>query len=181
MKHVMRFLCGLLAATCLAACLPVAAQTNARSPETLQSMTNTMTEWTFTSAKDHTDPFNQVEVDAVFTDPSGATRRVPAFWAGGKSWKVRYASSFSGKHTFKTVCSDPTDAGLHGIAGVVQVTKYRGSNKLLKHGPVRVAADKRRFVHADGTPFFWLGDTWWMSLCKRISFRKSSTGCWTTA
>ena len=24
--------------------------------------------------------------------------------------------------------------------------------------------------HADGTPFFWLGDTWWMGLCHRLHF-----------
>ena len=28
----------------------------------------------------------------------------------------------------------------------------------------------RHFQHADGTPFFWLGDTWWMGLCKRLSW-----------
>jgi hypothetical protein len=31
----------------------------------------------------------------------------------------------------------------------------------LAHGPLRVSADGRRLVHADGTPFFWLGDTAW--------------------
>jgi hypothetical protein len=31
----------------------------------------------------------------------------------------------------------------------------------LGRGPLRVSADGRRLVHADGTPFFWLGDTAW--------------------
>jgi hypothetical protein len=31
-----------------------------------------------------------------------------------------------------------------------------------------VAADKRHFEHLDKTPFFWLGDTWWMGLCQRL-------------
>ncbi len=30
------------------------------------------------------------------------------------------------------------------------------------HGPLRVSADGRAFQHADGTPFFWLGDTAWL-------------------
>ena len=38
------------------------------------------------------------------------------------------------------------------------------------HGPIRVADDHRHFAHADGTPFFWLGDTWWMGLTKRLSW-----------
>ena len=31
----------------------------------------------------------------------------------------------------------------------------------LRRGPLRVSPDGRRLVHADGTPFFWLGDTAW--------------------
>jgi hypothetical protein len=30
-----------------------------------------------------------------------------------------------------------------------------------RHGPLRVSADRRHLVHADGTPFFYLGDTAW--------------------
>ena len=30
------------------------------------------------------------------------------------------------------------------------------------HGPLRVSADGRQLQHADGTPFFWLGDTAWL-------------------
>jgi hypothetical protein len=41
---------------------------------------------------------------------------------------------------------------------------------LFKHGPIRVAADRRHFEYADGTPFFWLGDTWWMGLSHRLHF-----------
>ena len=29
---------------------------------------------------------------------------------------------------------------------------------------------KHYFEHADGTPFFWLGDTWWKNLCKRMTW-----------
>lgn len=31
----------------------------------------------------------------------------------------------------------------------------------LKHGDLRVSGNRRFLVHADGTPFFWLGDTAW--------------------
>jgi hypothetical protein len=31
-----------------------------------------------------------------------------------------------------------------------------------------VASDRLHFEHEDGAPFFWLGDTWWMGLCKRL-------------
>ncbi len=48
------------------------------------------------------------------------------------------------------------------------MTPYSGENPLYLHGPLQVAASQRYLVHADGTPFFWLGDTWWMGLCHRL-------------
>jgi len=131
---------------------------------------NVPVELTFTAKDGYADPFNQVTLDAIFTDPAGTARRVPAFWAGGRTWKVRYASPLAGTHTFRTECNHPADAGLHGATGAVTVTPYRGRNPLYVHGPVQVAADKRHFEHADGTPFFWLADTWWMGLCHRLKW-----------
>jgi hypothetical protein len=129
---------------------------------------NRVVEWTFTSAKTHADPFNEVTLDAVFTAPDGHESRVPAFWAGGGTWRVRYASPKVGVHRFKSVCSDAGDAGLHGVQGSIDIKPYGGDNPLYRHGPIRVAADKKHFEHADGTPFFWLADTWWMGLTKRL-------------
>src|SRR6185437_9438758 len=73
-----------------------------------------------------------------------------------------------GRHHFITDCSDSTNAGLHGREGILEVTPYMGDNPLYRHGPVRVSSDHRYLEHADMTPFFWLGDTWWMSLSKRL-------------
>jgi hypothetical protein len=52
----------------------------------------------------------------------------------------------------------------------LKVEPYSGQNPHYKHGALKVSDDKRHFQHADGTPFFWLGDTWWMGLCKRLSW-----------
>ncbi|MFN0087350.1 MAG: DUF5060 domain-containing protein [Blastocatellia bacterium] len=150
---------------------------------------NRMVEFTFESARPYQDPFNEITLDALFTDPSGVRRRVPAFWAGGMTWRVRYASPITGVHRFYTECSDPGNAGLHAVRGEVTITPYQGGNSLFRHGPIRVADDNRHFAHADGTPFFWLGDTWWMGLAKRLQApgnlfhpattpRETATGCW---
>lgn len=122
----------------------------------------------FESATDRPDPFNQVELDAIFTAPDGAECRVPAFWRGGRAWAIRYSSSVVGEHRYRTECSDAADTGLHGVTGAVTVTPYDGDNPLYRHGPVVVAPDHRHFAHEDGTPFLWLGDTWWMGLCNRL-------------
>ena len=127
-------------------------------------------EVTFTAQGGYADPFNQVVLDVIFTDPAGQAFRVPAFWAGANRWKVRYASPLTGEHAYRTKCNVATDAGLHGLTGRITVKPYHGKNPLYVHGPVQVAADRRHFEHHDGTPFFWLGDTWWMGLCHRLKW-----------
>jgi hypothetical protein len=127
-------------------------------------------EWSYRSNKHYSDPFNQVELDVVFTSPSGRKQRVPTFWAGESEWRVRYAPSEPGDYSFQTVCSDVSNEGLHGLTGSLKVSPYAGGPSLYQHGAIRVAEDQRHFEHADGTPFFWLGDTWWMGLSKRLQW-----------
>jgi len=127
-----------------------------------------MVEWSYSSGKQYNDPFTEVELDVIFTTPAGNQQRVPAFWAGENTWRIRYASSQVGKHTYRTVSSDRDNTDLHGQEGVLEVTPYEGSNPLLRHGPLRVASNRHYLEHRDGTPFFWLADTWWMGLCKRL-------------
>ena len=50
----------------------------------------------------------------------------------------------------------------------LQVSPGAAPNALWSRGPLRVAANRRTLEHADGTPFFWMGDTWWMGLCRRF-------------
>jgi hypothetical protein len=154
--------------TILALCLSQINSAPRAAP--LKTEANVAAEITFTAAKPHPEPFLRVMLNVVFTDPAGASKTVPGFWAGGNRWKVRYASSLIGRHRFRSVCSETDDAGLHGVSGALDITPYTGSNPLYLHGPLRVAQDKRRFEHADGTPFFWFGDTWWKGLCNRMTW-----------
>jgi Protein of unknown function (DUF4038)/Domain of unknown function (DUF5060) len=135
---------------------------------TARTQANRMVEIAFTASGDYPDPFHEVTVEALFETPQGRTLKVPAFWAGGRTWKVRYASPVAGTHRWRTVCSLTADRGLHDLSGAVTVEPYAGDNLLYLHGPLQVAADKRHFEHLDKTPFFWLGDTWWMGLCQRL-------------
>ena len=131
---------------------------------------NCATEWSYDSGKPYGDPFNEVDLDVVFTTPTGEEHRVPGFWAGSSAWRVRYAPPVAGKYSYRTVCSDTSNSDLHNRTGSLLVEPYTGINPLYRHGPLRVAQDKRHLEHVDGTPFFWLGDTWWMGLCKRLTW-----------
>jgi hypothetical protein len=158
--------------TALTAALPIGAFGQARAayrPESgLRAQANVPCEIVFTARQTHVDPSQAVVLDVVFTDPTGQSRRVPAFWAGGATWKVRYASPLSGRHRWHTICTASDDAGLNAVEGTVDIRPYRGTNPLFKHGPIHVASDKRHFEYGDGKPFFWLGDTWWTGLSHRL-------------
>lgn len=147
-------------------CFSLAAQNI--EPTTVEA--NCVAEVTLVSVKTYTNPFTEIELIAVVTQPGGKKLKVPMFWAGDKQWSLRYASNIIGKHTFKTECSDSKNKGLHGHKGSITVEAYNGNNSLYQHGPIRIANDKRHFEHQDGTPYLWLADTWWKGLCKRMTW-----------
>jgi len=135
-----------------------------------QAMQNHATEWSYTSGKTYRDAFQDVTLDVAVTRPDGSVQVVPAFWAGENVWRVRYASTEVGRHRYRTVCSDAANPDLHGLEGTLEVAAYEGEHPLFKHGPLRVAKSRRHLEYADGTPFFWLADTWWLGLCRQLEF-----------
>ncbi|RAP77911.1 DUF4038 domain-containing protein [Paenibacillus montanisoli] len=131
---------------------------------------NVVTELILQANNEYRDPFNEIQLYAVFMTPDGKERRIPGFWGGGQVWKIRYSSEQIGQHSYTTVCSDPSDSGLHGQTGEFRISPYEGNNPLFRHGSLRSSANKRYLEHNDGTPFFWLADTWWMGLTKRLEW-----------
>jgi hypothetical protein len=145
------------------------ASNSVRASGTAPVARNTVAEFEFLAGKDaFADPWATVELDVEFTDPQGAIKTVPAFWAGGRSWRVRYSSPIEGEHRFRTIVRAGAETGLEGRDGKLEVGGYVGSNPLLLHGGITVAPDRRHLAHADGTPFLWLGDTWWAALTARF-------------
>ena len=135
---------------------------------TIHGFTYRSTEWPLVSGKRYPDPFNHLTVDVDVSDEKGRIWRVPAYWAGGDEWRVRFAPPHEGTYTWQARCSDPGNDTIQEQTGTIEVERYDGDNPLLSHGFPRVSEDRRHFRYADGTPFFWLGDTWWMGLCKRL-------------
>jgi hypothetical protein len=131
---------------------------------------NCIAEVSVASGRSYADPSNELTLDFVFTDPEGEEKTVPAFWAGENTWRVRYSSAKVGTHRYRSTCSDASNTDLHGQEGTLEVTPYEGADSLLRRGHLQVAADHRHLQHADGTPFFWLGDTWWFGLVKRLTW-----------
>lgn len=118
------------------------------------------TELSFTSSKEYADPFNDVDISLVLFG-NGRQYTIPGFWAGNNVWKIRFVCPSAGVWYFKTVCTDTDNKGLHNMTGKVSCGEYSGELEIYKHGFVTTEAGKKYFTYADGTPFFYLGDTHW--------------------
>jgi hypothetical protein len=130
-----------------------------------------VSEWAYRTARPYADPFNEVVLDVDITGPGGQTWRIPAYWAGGQEWRVRFAPAAPGTYTLRSQCSIESDPDLHGQTGELLAAEAAPeTNTLMRRGPLRPTADGRTLEHTDGTPFFWLGDTWWMGLCQRLAW-----------
>jgi hypothetical protein len=133
--------------------------------------------WTLESDKDRADPWGEIGLVAVAKGPDGQVFRVPAFWDGGRTWRFRVSVPVTGTWQLATECSDGADAGLHARSATLTVAEAAASqdSPLLQHGPVQLAASGGYFEHADGTPFYWLADTWWMLMTGRVSWPEGFT------
>lgn len=138
----------------------------------LKAQAHRSVEWTLTGNRHGEDPWGEVTVRAVMTGADGSILRVPAYWDGGETWKVRLTAARPGTWRVRTECSDPSDAGLHGQEATLEVgpADVQSGNPLYSHGPVRIAASGKYFEHADGAPFHWLADTWWMLMSERVAW-----------
>ncbi|MBX3028890.1 MAG: DUF4038 domain-containing protein [Chloroflexi bacterium] len=107
------------------------------------------------------------EVDVRFGGPAGEELLVPAFQAGDRSIRVRFAAPTAGTWTWE---SRSTEDRLRGIGGRLEVQPYTGDNVLYQRGRLRVSDGRRHLEHIDGSPFLWIGDTWWYGLSSRLSW-----------
>ena len=123
----------------------------------------------FESSKEYENPVYTVDTDVVFYNKtSGTAFKIPAFWDGGTTWKVRFAPTEVGEWSFYTVCTDTENSGLHHRGGSVICKEYSGDLDIYKHGFVKTEPGKNYFVYDDGTPFFYLGDTHWTLAIEEI-------------
>jgi hypothetical protein len=139
----------------------MASLTSFASTPAMTASQNTRWEITLTSTHTYANPFLDVTVTVEYTKTGAPPLHGYGFWDGGTTFKVRQAFPEHGTWHYKTTATDPSNSGLHNREGDVHVLPYRGPNPLYRHGFLQVSADRRFLVHADGTPFLWLGDTLW--------------------
>ena len=110
-------------------------------------------EASFESASQPVNPYLQIGAEAVIERPDGGVWRIPLFWAGGKTWKIRISPDVLGPWAF-TVYSG--DSGLRGAK--VRFTCVESDS------PGGIQVDKlhpQHFQRQNGEPFWFMGDTAW--------------------
>ena len=114
------------------------------------------------STVDYANPYVETEIDATFTHTDGTVITIPGFWMGGNTWAVRFSPTKAGEWSYKITCSDKSNKGL-SKTGTVTASQSSKTTGVSQHGFVTVEKGEHYYKHADGTPFFWLGDTNWQA------------------
>jgi len=119
-------------------------------------------ELTFTAKNSYKNAYTDV---TVWIDLSGPNfkKRVYGFWDGGNTFHLRLVATAPGKWTWRSG-STPHDPGLSGKSGSFTATDWTEKEKNenpLRHGFLRASENHHALNHADGTPFFAIGDTWY--------------------
>lgn len=136
----------------------------------IKDTVNNIIEWDYISQFKYQDPFNDLELDVIVTSSDNKSWRIPAFWKGGQTWGVRFMPPEEGSYRIQTICSNTEDITLHGVIDTLHVKKYKKSNTNINHNNLCVSQSHHTLTYQNGEPFFWLGDTWWMGLSKRLSW-----------
>lgn len=117
-------------------------------------------------------PYVEVECWIELEGP-GFARRVGGFWDGGRTFRVRFVATAPGEWRWRVGSNQAGDAGLRGSGRLraVEWTEAERSENRNRRGFVRTSANGRALVHADGTPFLMLGDTWLAASTWRLPYR----------
>src|ERR1022692_4784555 len=118
-------------------------------------------ELSFTASRTFANPYTGA---IVWVDLSGPDfhKRVYGFWDGGQTFRVRVLATQPGTWKWESG-SSPVDPGLAGKTGSFSAIAWTEEEKRqnpLRRGFLRATPNQHALEHADGTPFFAIGDTW---------------------
>lgn len=120
-----------------------------------------MQELTFTAANSYKNAYTDVKVWVELSGP-GFSKRVYGFWDGGNIFRVRVVATKPGQWSW-TSGSSSSDTGLSGKRGSFEAIAWTEEEKKenpLRRGFIKASANRHALIHADSTPYFAIGDTW---------------------
>jgi len=110
----------------------------------------------------YNNPYQDVECWVQLKGPN-FNRKVYGFWDGANIFKVRIVATRPGVWKWESG-SNTEDIGLNARRGTFRAIPW--SEQELKENPnrrgfIQPTANNHALQYADGTPFFFIGDTWW--------------------
>jgi hypothetical protein len=112
----------------------------------------------------------RVTFSGVTGRAEGRSYKVAGFWDGGDIFRTRFAPPAPGTWSYQ---SESSDVGLNGVTDTFVCAEWTDEQKEanpVRRGFVQVCRTGPRpgryFEYDDGTPFLWIGDTWWL-WCKK--------------
>jgi len=98
-------------------------------------------------------PYTELSAQAVLTRPDRSTWRIPLYWDGARTWKLRVSPDAPGEWAFRI---ESADQGLASKNGTFLCTPSKNA------GGIRASTLwPGHFERQSGTRFFFLGDTAW--------------------
>jgi len=108
-------------------------------------------ELTFTSTTAHGNPF-LVRFEATAAGPVGERLRLPGFYDGDRTWRLRFAPPAPGRWQIRTSSDDPQ------LDGQTRTVEAEAKPRPGVHGGLRVDPEHpHHFVFEDGTRYFLMG------------------------
>lgn len=106
----------------------------------------------------YTNPYDlrQVSLDGLFTGPGGLQMKVPGFWDGETSWRVRFTPSQVGQWNYSLTVKDVRGMSLP-YEGKFTVTASDLHGWLQAGNWVNPAYSGHYLVYQDGSPFYGIG------------------------
>lgn len=120
-------------------------------------------ELTFTASRAADNPYADTEAWADFTHDDGTRLRRPMFWDGGRTFRVRFASTKSSGTWRWTTADIDGDPGLNGRSGTLDASPAASEPATIftRHGFWSLPSGGRNLVHADGRARLLCADTAW--------------------
>lgn len=128
-------------------------------------------EISFTAKNSYKNAYTDATVWVDLSGP-GFKKRIYGFWNGGTTFLVRLVATKPGVWSWKTG-SAPNDAGLSGKSGsftAIDWSEKEKNENPLRRGFLRASPNQHALNHADGTPFFIIGDTWYSLSSNRFKW-----------
>jgi hypothetical protein len=119
-------------------------------------------EITLEAKNKYQNPYTEIECWLDLKGP-GFNKRIYGFWDGGNTFRIRIAATKPGEWTW-TSDSNQADTGLNEKSGSFYAFNWTEEEKKEnnnRRGFIRATPNGHALQYADGTPFFFLGDTWW--------------------